>query len=229
MQKRIQRDSPEQRLLRPGARDKQVVLNETESDQRVFVFSLKEEQKIQVQGRLRGGILFSVEKRRACSLCCGAQKRAGTLSSHSWSDQAPRLWGSEKRGGTRDDGAAPFSLRTGDRGLPPFLPTASPSPSPLLPPGLQMCTVMQLVLAPSLPPAPRREGPSVLLTAPQRAARVCQARESSLHTLPASFPPCLKLASAPVYSVAYTVLQTCCSQSGLRLASFFYHRLPPPS
>lgn len=173
--------------------------------------------------------MFSVEKRRACSLCCGSQRRAGTLSSHSWSDQAPRLWGSEKRQGARDDSAAPFSLRTGDRGLPPFPPTASPSPSPLLPPGLQMCTVMRLVLAPSLPPAPRREGPSVLLTAAQRAARVCQAQESSLCTLPASFPPSLKLASAPVYSVAYTVLQTCCSQSGLRLASFFFHCLPPPS
>jgi len=127
MQNRIQRDSPEQRLPRPGERDKPAVLNETESDLRVFVFSLKEEQKIQVQGRLRGGILFSV-KRRACSFCCGAQRRAGTLSSHSWSDQAPRLWGSEKRGGSRDDSAA-FSLRTGDRGLPPFPPTASPSPS----------------------------------------------------------------------------------------------------
>ncbi|CAI9176426.1 unnamed protein product [Rangifer tarandus platyrhynchus] len=121
MQKRIQRDSPEQRLLRPGARDKPVVLNETESDQRVFVFSLKEEQKIQVQGRLRGGILFSVEKRRACSLCCRAQRRAGTLSCHSWSDQAPRLWGSEKRGGARDDDAAPFSLRTGTGGSLLFL------------------------------------------------------------------------------------------------------------
>ena len=129
MQNRTQRESPEQRLPRPGARDKPAVLNETESDQKVFVFSLKEEQKIQVQGRLRGGILFSMEKRRACSFCCGAQRRGGTLSSHSWSDQAPRLCESEKRGDSRDDRAAPFSLRTGDRGLPPFPPTASPSPS----------------------------------------------------------------------------------------------------
>ena len=46
MQNRTQRESPEQRLPRPGARDKPAVLNETESDQKVFVFSLKEEQKI---------------------------------------------------------------------------------------------------------------------------------------------------------------------------------------
>ena len=37
----------------------------TESDQKVFVFSLKESQTIQVQERLKEAILFSVEKRGA--------------------------------------------------------------------------------------------------------------------------------------------------------------------
>lgn len=68
MQNRIQRDSPEQRLLGPGARDKPAVLSETESDQRVFVFSLNEEQKIQVQGRLREG-------------CCLVWRRRGPVPS----------------------------------------------------------------------------------------------------------------------------------------------------
>ena len=108
--------------------------------------------------------------------------------------------------------------------LPPLLPLF-----PLLPPGLQMCTVMRLVLVPSLPPVPRREGPSVLLTAAQQAVRVCQAQESSLHALPASFPPCLKLASAPGYSVAYLFCRAAAAKvaRGQHLSSTTAFHHPP--
>lgn len=60
----------------------QLLATVTESDQEVFVFTLKDAQKIQMQGISRGTqSRLSVENRGARSLCCGAQQpRAPALS-----------------------------------------------------------------------------------------------------------------------------------------------------
>lgn len=78
----------------------------TESDQRTFVFSLKDTQKIQVQGRLRDMTCLVWG-----SPCCGAQGRAGTPSLCPQSDQALRLWRSEEGSGATDDGSVSFLCR----------------------------------------------------------------------------------------------------------------------
>lgn len=78
----------------------------SESDQEVFIFSLKDAQKIQVQERLRDKIMVRLEKGGGLSLCYKDQERAGTLSLIPWSDQVPRVWWSEEDG--MDNGSVLF-------------------------------------------------------------------------------------------------------------------------
>ena len=142
---------------------------------------------------------------------------------------APRLWGSEKRGGSRDDRAAPFSLRTGDRGLPPFPPTTSPSPSLSLvaprPPDVHS----HAAGSGSLPPSSTTKGRTICPAhcSPAGCARVPGSRKQPSRS-PCFLSSLPQTCFCPRIFCGLSVLQSCCSQSGQRTASFLYHCLPPP-
>lgn len=117
----------------------QVFSGITESDQKgLFIFSLKDAQKIQVQGRLRDTIVFSVEKRGPVP-CLWGPGESRNLESLPSVNQAPRLWRSDEGWGAISDGSVPFIQYRKWGALPilfPFSVLFLVAPSP---PDVQSC------------------------------------------------------------------------------------------